>query len=79
VLDYAKNAETMTDEQAAKMLDSYLAIKKDELKVRSAWVGKFRKALAPKAVTRLYQIENKLDAMIMFSAATEIPLVEDKK
>ena len=79
VLDYAKNADTLTDEQSAKMLDSYLAIKKDELKVRSAWVAKFRKALSPKAVTRLYQIENKLDSMIMFSAATEIPLVEDAK
>ena len=79
VLDYAKSVDTMTDEQSTKMLDSYLAIKKDELKVRSAWVPKFRKALAPKAVTRLYQIENKLDAMIMFSAAAEIPLVEEKK
>jgi hypothetical protein len=79
VLDYSKSIDSMTDEQSTKMLDSYLAIKKDELKVRSAWVPKFRKALAPKAVTRLYQIENKLDAMIMFSAAAEIPLVQDKK
>ena len=79
VLDYAKNAATLTDEQSAKMLDSYLAIKKDELKVKSAWVAKFRKALPAKAVTRLYQIENKLDAMIMFSAAAEVPLVEDAK
>ena len=79
VLEYGKTVDTMTDEQSAKMLDNYLAIKKDELKVRSAWVPKFRKALATKAVTRLYQIENKLDAMIMFSAATEIPLVQDVK
>ena len=79
VLAYAKTADSMTDEQSSKMLDDYLAIKRDELKVRSAWVPKFRKALPLKSVTRLYQIENKLDAMIMFSAAAEIPLVEDTK
>ena len=79
VLAYAASADTMTDVQSAKLLDDYLAIKRDELKVRSAWVPKFRKALPTKSVTRLYQIENKLDAMIMFSAAAEIPLVEDKK
>jgi hypothetical protein len=79
VLEYGKTIDSMTDEQSTKMLDNYLAIKKDELKVRSAWVPKFRKALPPKAVTRLYQIENKLDAMIMFGAAAEIPLVRDKK
>ena len=79
VLDYAKNYEALTDEQSAKILDNYLAIKRDELKVRSAWVPKFRKVLAPKAVTRMYQIENKLDAMILYSAAEEIPLIEDSK
>ncbi len=79
VLDYAKNLDAMTDVQASKMLDDYLAIKRDENKLRSSWVPKFRKALAPKAVTRLYQIENKLDAMIMYSAAEEVPLVEDAK
>ena len=79
VLDYAKNAETLTDEQSSKMLDSYLTIKKDEMKVRSAWVAKFRKALPSKAVTRLYQIENKLDSMIMFAAAVDVPLVQNAK
>ena len=79
VLGYAKSIDTLTDEQAAKMLDDYLAIKRDELKVRTSWVPKFRKLIPAKSVTRLFQIENKLDAMIMFDAAAEIPLVEDAK
>jgi hypothetical protein len=68
----------MTDEQSTKMLDSYLAIKRTAEGALGVGPSQVR-ALTPKAVTRLYQIENKLDAMIMFSAATEIPLVQDKK
>ena len=79
VLGYAKSIDTLTDEQAAKMLDDWFSIKRDEIKVRSAWAPKFRKLIPTKSVTRLFQIENKLDAMIMFDAAAEIPLVEDAK
>ena len=50
---------------------------KDEVKVKTAWVPKFRKVLSPKLVTRFYQIENKLDAMLRFDAVDRIPLVED--
>jgi hypothetical protein len=76
---YAKNAEAMSDAQATAMLDDYLSIQKDELKIKSDWVSKFRKVLPPKAVTRFYQIENKLDAMVRFEAADVIPLVEIEK
>lgn len=76
ILGYAKNAETLTDAQATTMLDDFLAIQKDEVKIRSAWVPKFRKALPPKLVTRFFQIENKLDAILRFDAAAEIPMVK---
>ena len=79
VLDYAKNLETLSDAQATAMLDEYLAIQKDESKIKSAWVPKFRKILPSTAVTRFYQIENKLDAIIRIAAAEEIPLVETPK
>ncbi|HET9951441.1 MAG TPA: hypothetical protein VFS09_06560 [Candidatus Eisenbacteria bacterium] len=76
ILGYAKNAETLTDAQATTMLDDFLAIQKDEVKIRSAWVPKLRKVLPPKAVTRFFQIENKLDAILRFDAAAEIPMVK---
>ena len=82
VLEYAKNDPTLTDVQANKMLDDFLAIQKEELKVKSAWAPKFRKALPGKVVTRFYQIENKLDTIVRYDAADQIPLVEldkDKK
>jgi len=76
ILDYAKNDATMTDAQANTMLDEYLSISKDEVKIKSAWAPKFRKVLTPKVVTRFYQIDNKLDVIVRLAAADAIPLVE---
>jgi hypothetical protein len=58
------------------MLDESLAIQKEELKIKQSWLPKFRKVLPAKAVTRFYQIESKLDTILRYEAATQIPLVE---
>lgn len=77
MLDYAKNMDTLTDEKATALLDEYLKIQKDEVKVKQSWLPKFRKVLPAKTVTRFYQIEGKLDTLLRFEAAAQIPLVED--
>ncbi len=76
ILAYAKNYDTLTDEQAKSMLDEFLAIQKDDIKIKAEWAPKFGKVLPPKSVTRFYQIENKLDAILRFQAAGQIPLVD---
>ncbi len=76
ILDYAKNYEKMTDEQAKKMLAESLAIQKDETAVKLAWVPKFEKVLPAKKVARFYQIENKLDLIVRLAMAKDIPLVQ---
>ncbi len=73
---YAKNYDTLSDEQAQSMVDEFFAIQKDELKIKTDWLPKFRKILPGKAMARFVQIENKLDAIIRFGLADEIPLVE---
>lgn len=78
VESYAKSMNTLTDAQAQSMLDEFFAIQKDEIKIKSAWAPKFAKVIPPKAVTRFYQIENKLDTIMRFEAADAIPLVEHK-
>jgi hypothetical protein len=76
VLDYAKNVDTLTDEQATAMVTEMLAIQKEENRIRSSWVPKFSKTLEPKKLARFYQIEGKLDAVIRYEAAAQIPLIE---
>ena len=77
MIDYGKSMDTLTDEKATALLDEYLKIQRDEVKIKQSWLPKFRKVLPGKTVTRFYQIEGKLDTLLRFEAAAQIPLVED--
>jgi phosphoglycolate phosphatase-like HAD superfamily hydrolase len=72
---FAQDYEILTDDQAKAILEEYLDIQSDHLKLRKAHLNKFQKVLPPKLVTRFYQIENKLQAIIDYDLAGSIPLV----
>jgi hypothetical protein len=74
--DYAKNYDTLTDPQAMVMIKEFLAIQKQEVAIKTAWVPKFEKIVPAKAVVRFFQIENKLDLIVRYEVAAEIPLVK---
>ena len=73
---YGKSYEAMTDETATKILKDYLALEQDHVKLLSGYVPKFQKVLPPKKVARLYQIENKMRALVNYDLAVEIPFVK---
>jgi hypothetical protein len=76
IKEYANNYQTMSDQTAKKLMDEYLAIDAARLKIRQAYVPRFRKVLREKQVARYYQIENKVQAMVNYELAAEIPLVK---
>lgn len=76
ILAYSKNYEAMTDQQATQMLDEWLSIKQQEFKIKADWAPKFRQVAPSKLVTRFYQIENKLDTIVMLDLVANIPLVK---
>ncbi len=73
---YAKNYETMTDTVARVLVDAYLQIEADRLALRKAYLPKFRKVLPETKVARYYQMENKLQAIVSFELAENIPLIK---
>jgi hypothetical protein len=75
IMDFAKDYETLTAGQANAMLEELLSIKKVDLKVKKKYVTKLKKVLPAKKIMRFYQLENKLDAIINYQLAAEIPLV----
>ena len=79
IQDYAKVFESVTAEQAKGMVDEMLAIGRDDLKVREAYLPRFRKVLPETKVARFLQIENKIDAIIKYELASVIPLVQAAK
>ena len=74
--NYAANYETMTEEAAKGLIDGYLAIEAERVTLMKSFLPKFRKVLPEKKVARYYQLENKIDAVVNYGLARQIPLVK---
>jgi len=73
---YGKGYNAMTDETATKLLSDYLALERAHVALLSSYVPRFEKVLPAKKVARLYQIENKMRALVNYELAKQIPLVK---
>lgn len=74
IMAYASAFQTLTDDQAEKIVGEYLEIEKERLKLKEKYAAEFAKVLPGKKAFRYLQIENKLDAIARFEMAKEIPL-----
>jgi hypothetical protein len=76
IKDYGDAYEKMTDDSAKKLLDEYMTIESLGPKLRQTYLPKFRKVLPEIKVMRYYQIENKIQAALMYEIASKIPLMK---
>jgi len=76
---YSDAYAAMTNERAKKLMDEFIAIEALGLKLRQAYLPKFRKVLPEVKVARYYQIENKVQAALMYEFAADIPLMKLNK
>jgi hypothetical protein len=74
IKDYAKNYQNLTDAQANEKLDAVLRVNQDRLDVQKEFVPKFRAALPGITVTRFFQVDNKLHALVQCQIAQLVPL-----
>ena len=74
--DYAEAYEKMTNDTAKKLLDEYMTIETLGLKLRQAYLPEFRNVLSEVKVVRYYQIENKINAALVYGLAAKIPLIK---
>jgi hypothetical protein len=73
---YAGSYKTMTDPIATQLLGEFLALQANYLNIIMAYVPKFQKVLPPRKVARLYQLENKIRALVDYQFAQEVPLIK---
>lgn len=73
---YAQSYEQMDNDKAAVLLDELMTIETLGPKLRLAFLPEFRKALPDIKVIRYYQIENKINAALMYQIAAKIPLIK---
>jgi Sec-independent protein translocase protein TatA len=74
--DYAKSYKNLSDQDAVTMVNEYLAIERDQLKQKELYFRTLNKTLRAKKVARYLQLENKINAMVRFELAANIPLVK---
>jgi hypothetical protein len=73
---FAKSYDSMTDAGATKLLNDYLALEANHVAILKSYVPRFEKVLPAKKVARLYQVENKIRALVNVELARQIPLVK---
>lgn len=76
IKDYGDAYEKMSNDKAKALLDELMKIDSLGLKLRQAYLPKFREVLPETKVVRYYQIENKINAALMYELAANIPLMK---
>lgn len=73
---FEKAYDTMTDQTATQLLNEYLALEANHIALLKAYVPRFQRVLPALKVGRLYQIENKMRALVNYDLARHIRLVK---
>jgi hypothetical protein len=79
IKDYADAYDQMTNETAKKLLDEYMTIEALGLKLRQAYLPKFRAVIPEVKVVRYYQMENKIHVALLYEIGAKIPLAKAAK
>jgi len=73
---YAGSYKAMTDAVATQLLGEFLSVQTSYLNIITSYVPRFQKVLPPKKVARLYQVENKIRALVDYQLAQDVPLIK---
>ncbi len=71
---YLDSYDSLSTEQAEKLLKDWFKVREKHLKVQQDYVGRFRKVIPMQKVARFYQIENALDAIISANIQANLPM-----
>ena len=75
ITTYAKAYSAMTDETATKLVTEYLALERNHAALLTSYRPRFQKVLPAIKIARLYQVEHKIRALVLYDLASEIPFI----
>jgi uncharacterized membrane-anchored protein YhcB (DUF1043 family) len=73
---FEKSYDSMTDQTATQLLNEYLALEANHIALLKAYVPRFQRVLPALKVARLYQIENKMRALVNYDLARHIRFIK---
>ena len=71
---FAKSYNNLSDSDAAKKLDEVVSIAQARLDTQKEFIPQFRAVISQVKVTRFFQIDNKIRALVQCSLAQLVPL-----
>jgi len=74
LLRYAAAYDKLTDATADKLVGDFVKIEQARANLKAKFLPRFKKVLPATKVARFYQVENKLDVLILSEMAENIPL-----
>lgn len=74
---FASGFATMSDAEASAMIDEYFLNQSGLIYVRQRYTREFLEVIPARKLVRLYQMENKIDAMAELPLIIDIPLLEN--
>ena len=73
---YRTAYRTLDDDTATKLLGEFVTLEGDHAALLKRYLPQFQRVLPPKKVARLYQVENKIRALLSYELARDIPLAQ---
>src|SRR5262249_5928052 len=74
--DYAKNYNTITDEQADAYIQGRAAVEESILQLRLKYMPVFRKVLSGRTAARFIQLDWRIGLVMDLQLASQVPLIE---
>jgi hypothetical protein len=78
IMDYAKEyrEKSLSDKKAKQLISDYMIIEEDLLNLKKSYLNKLSAVLPDKKLMTYFQMENKIQAVLRFDCAINIPLAE---
>lgn len=71
--DYVASYDNLTDARAAELLDIWIGLAEDALRIRKSWIKRFKKELPATTVARFFQLDNRMNVVILAELAQLVP------
>ena len=76
IKEYAKNYNTMTDDQARSFITRWTKTEEQMAQLRLTWIPEFEKVVSAKKTAIFFQIDRRLGLMVELKLSSEIPLAK---
>ncbi len=72
---YVRQYDSITDSQATQLMDRWLDLEGEAVKLRRAWVRRFNRQLPARLTFRFFQLDQRMDTVIRAELGQVLPLL----